>query len=352
MVNSDVKRNNFFCAIFDYLFVITLVLDCNSIWLTIDSMSTWFQEFIGILMGLALVGRFMTTKRINRAFLTRGILWALFIAGYVLIYYAIDAIKSTSIIKQGISLLVVILYYYICGKDANRILFKYKKVVVIIATVSLLFWIIGSLFGLVGSTSTVFSGWNNSYVNSYYGIYFETQKSKFVNGVSFVRNSAIFVEAPMASLHFSIALLIELLLSSKPKKISCIVLTLSIFSSYSVTGIILVIVVLFLYFLMRRSKSNIKSLIKFFIIPIVLVVAISVFWNLISDKLDSASGFCRLDDFVAGFKAWMDYPIAGNGFKNDAAIIKYMNPSRMANKGFSNSPMKILSGVFIYSCLI
>ncbi len=65
--------------------------------------------------------------------------------------------------------------------------------------------------------------------------------------------------------------------------------------------------------------------------------------QLLETKMDSTSGSARMDDFVAGFKAWMDHPLMGNGFSNNSAILQYMSTYRIKNTGFSNSLMQILS---------
>ena len=50
-----------------------------------------------------------------------------------------------------------------------------------------------------------------------------------------------------------------------------------------------------------------------------------------------------MDDFVAGFKAWMLHPIMGNGYGNSNSYVYMMSTFRIDRKGFSNSLMQILA---------
>ena len=55
------------------------------------------------------------------------------------------------------------------------------------------------------------------------------------------------------------------------------------------------------------------------------------------------SGMTHLDDFRAGFLAWLDSPIIGNGFDYEPAVQGYLSDYRLSNPGLSNSFAYILA---------
>lgn len=80
---------------------------------------------------------------------------------------------------------------------------------------------------------------------------------------------------------------------------------------------------------------------------VVVLIALNF---LLEQKLGTSSGSTRVDDFAAGYKAWMDAPLFGNGYGNSAAYKKYMSSFRRNNLGFSNSPMQVLAygGIYLF----
>ena len=153
----------------------------------------------------------------------------------------------------------------------------------------------------------------------------------------------------MCSLHFSIALLIELFLKKEYKISKCIILAVGIISTFSSTGLILLVLALTIKYILISPKMKIFKLIKIITIPIIIVIAILASEYILMDKLSSLSGSTRLDDFRAGWKAWSNSLLFGNGY--NASLVKYMSSFRLNNTGFSNSPMLILAygGIYMLS---
>lgn len=233
---------------------------------------------------------------------------------------------------------------------------KFTNIVLIIAVVSLIFWVFGSLLGRIRSTGVLYTTWtgNDSLkkVTSYYGIYFETQSVTFfgLTASKIVRNTAIFTEAPMASMVFGIAFLNELLIRDKLNWKRCAVLAATVISTISTTGITVLIIAIGLRYVFTKLKTKGRLSIKLIFLPMAFVVVLVALNFLLEQKLGTSSGSTRVDDFVAGYRAWMDAPLFGNGYGNSASYEKYMSSFRGNNIGFSNSPMQVLAygGVYLF----
>lgn len=154
----------------------------------------------------------------------------------------------------------------------------------------------------------------------------------------------------MASLHFSIAYLIEFFIKDKSKIRNLIILTIAIVSTFSTTGYVIVILALFAKLFLKKENKTFCWIIKNSIVLIVLIGAVCAIQYLITQRLGTFSGSVRLDDFRAGFMAWMNHPLMGNGYGNYDAIKHYMSSFRSHNTGFSNSPMYVLAlgGVYLF----
>ncbi|RVU70940.1 MULTISPECIES: O-antigen ligase family protein [Lactobacillus] len=199
--------------------------------------------------------------------------------------------------------------------------------------------------------NTVFpSAWGTTYGNyilvpSFHNIYFETQRVVFPFIGEIIRNSAIFTEAPMASLNFSIALLVEIL-DRHSGRINKIVLVLAILSTFSTTGYIFIVILFILIFFKKDAGINVYKLI--ISIP-VLVLFILVLVYLLKQKSTYGveSTALRVDDFRAGILTWLQHPILGSGLSNTTFLVKNMGMWR-TNTGFSNSITEILAEGGVY----
>lgn len=245
------------------------------------------------------------------------------------------------------------------SNNSKKLLIQYLNVVYIICISSLLFWIIGSNLKIIHPTGSIISSWTGKegvtiVVPSYFGIYFETQRLFFLRVFKVVRNSAIFTEAPMCSFHFCMALLIDVFVNNRFSLLRRIILTLGVISTFATTGYIVIIIAFTCKYVFSKSKLSLFNAAKILIVPVFLIIGILIANYLITEKMTyGTSGSTRLDDFRAGYSAWMDSPFIGNGFNNDDSIIRYMNKSvrRQGNYGFSNSPMRILAYGGIYLLL-
>ena len=344
-----------------YLFALAIILECHSIW-TVTKGLEWFNNFNILLLAVSLIFcmLFSSTKTTN---LKKSTIIVTFITIYLLLFWLLDSYRTAYFIKQIIILIICIFYIILYGQSKSQNTFSkgtnspfwicYEDIIVAIACISLFFWIFGSCLGYIQPTGHVWSTWSTSkdtYVASYYGLYFETQEWKSLFSLLKYRNTAIFTEAPMASLNFSVALLIDLFIRNKKNTRNLIILTVAIISTFSTTGYIVIILAYFAKLFFKKEQKTYRWIVKHLVVVITLIIGVGVIQSLINQKLGSISGSIRLDDFNAGFKAWTDHPMLGNGYGNGDAITHYISNFRRNNTGYSNSPMFILAlgGIYLF----
>ena len=226
------------------------------------------------------------------------------------------------------------------------IFYKIPKIMTVIALISIFFYFFGSLTNIISSNGYMTVEWEKIRTfPSYFGLHFNTQKITLF-GTDIIRNTGIYPEAPMFSLNLTIALAIELFILDKKSKYRVIILALTVLTTLSTTGIILVSFMIITKYLLTNKKSKIYTVIKIYMFPLVAICLIGVslyFWN---DKMQTSSYESRTDDYRASYLAWKDHPIFGNGYNDTTAIVNYMTNYR----GVSNSFMVVLAegGIYLF----
>lgn len=346
--------------IIEYIISILIVLNCNSVFSNLVYKEYKFSEWIVILTFLLLCFLLIQDK-LNSQFNGKLILFVLifWIYLFVFILFSVSSNRLLEFVAKFVIFIpIMTVCFYLYGKKGIlfRMFYRIADIVIIIACISLTFWLLGSILGILQPTGKVLYRWlNDVYINSYFNIYFETQKISFM-GFSGVRNTAIFTEAPMFSLILSISLLIEICMKSEINKKRVVILLLAQLTTVSTTGWCFSIAIVIFKFMFTRSNKEhwYFKLLKWALLTVCIIVAVSVVNIVILEKSESSSYSIRMDDYIAGFKAWMDYPILGNGFGANSAITYYMSSFRRDNLGFSNSIMNVLAqgGLYLFAVYI
>ena len=330
-----------------YMLSVILVFEMRSIWTSMPKYSR-----INDLLLMALVGTtvlyILSRKHYTRHFLT-GIITTLALCAYLFLYYVYDEYKAESFPKMVLRMCVICLLCFAMREEHKQKLFELiEKIIIVIAVVSLTFWLVGSLLGIIQPSGIEYTIWSSTDgsevpINNYFHLYFETQYQRFFDTI-IMRNSAIFTEAPMSSFMFCFAFLVELFKKKQYNVKICVLLLIAIVTCISTTGYVVAIIAIFMkYVISNTGKNTVASVLKLAIAPFVLIVIVLVMEYVFESKLQTTSGSLRMDDFVAGFKAWMLHPIMGNGYGNSNSYVYMMSTFRIDRKGFSNSLMQILA---------
>ena len=342
----DFIKNKYLYKFVTFILSFLLILNTNSIWTTIPGTKEKFINILYLVLPVCIFFSLLSVKIDSIKF--RNIL---VLTIFFLIYFSIFLIVpvNRASISLGLKLLVsflsFLLYFGLCNdtKKFPLIFEYYINWMVIIGIISLVLWMLVSCMRILQFNSSILSDWStfNGYaarISSYHGIYFETQ---YLNNIP--RNSAIFPEAPMASLHFLVALSLNFLFcQGKFSKVKNLLLILAIISTLSSTGYI-GIVLLFTYkMVFFKFKNNTLNYLKFLWVIVFLIGSIVVVNLIFSQKIGSESGNIRKDDYLAAFNAWKTSPIFGVGLVSDT-VKNYMSLWRSYNLGFSNSLMDVLA---------
>ena len=194
----------------------------------------------------------------------------------------------------------------------KKFIFIFNNIVAIIAIVSMIFWLFGSILHVINSTSIVYSNWSSSFVNSYYNIYFEPQNAnRNLLGLQIgVRNSAIFFESTLATFIFGCALISNDLFIKKLRY--RIIFLLAIITTTNTTSIFLLLLYI-LYLIFNNLETKYKILVIFLGIIIGAVILILLIQVMQSKKNDGISYEVRSTHMLDELKAFILSPIYGHG---------------------------------------
>lgn len=332
-----------------YLLAVTFVLEMRSVWTSIPRFGRVNDLLVLMLVAGTLL--YVLSRKNYHGHFLNGMITTAALCAYMFIYYFYDqyifGLYPKPVLRTILRMCLICLLCFAMREEHKQKMYEaLENIILVVAVVSLFFWVFGSLLGIIHSNGVEYTTWTISgtevAINKYYNLYFETQVQNFF-GLKIMRNSAIFTESPMSSFMFCYAMLVELF---KKKQISykkIALLIVAVMSTFSTTGYVIVIVALFIKYLFSKTHSKVTAVLRMAVIPVVLIGLVLFIEQLLQNKFESSSGSVRIDDFIAGFKAWMDHPLMGNGYSNSAAILQYMSTSRMNNTGFSNSLLQILA---------
>ena len=335
----------------DFLFAFLLIYFMRSMWPSIPTLSILDKlmklAFIAVIC-LKLVVTHLKKRRVNYLIILGAI------AFYLMLYVAFRPINAGPYVKMLI-FAIGAMVYQACENDKHSTFKFYVDLIFYISVVSLFLWFFGSLLGIIHPSGTVLSTWTGSeqklLVNNYFYIHFEPQKAKIMFLGQITRNSSLFVEAPMFSFHLCTALLYELFAVPKSNYKRVTVIMLAIITTIAITGYIIAAIAITSKYIITGKKKGISKVLKVMALPVIVFALFIIINNLLTLKMNSFSGSVRLDDFSAGFKAWMVSPVFGNGYNNMKSIQQYMSSFRLNNMGFSNSPMLVLAYGGLYMAI-
>lgn len=339
-------------SFFEYIIALAIILDCNSIWNNLIETRSWFQFFIMAMLFVGVLGfLFINSSVPKNAFMV-----SILIVFYYLLFLLLNGnsiIQTT--LNVMLSCVLIVMYNMVKKRNGNVVdlLICFKNIILFIATVSLILWFLGSVIEIIQPTGTSLTNWtgnaNQTIVNSYFGVYFSYQKISFFDKLYIVRNIAIFNEAPMSSLCFSLGLMIELLFSDKWKMKNCVILVAAIISTFSTTGYIIATVVCVYKYIRSNSQYSILKLIKVLCVPVLICVVLFIANSLIQEKLSTFSGMARSDDFVSGVRAWLLHPLFGDGIGSMRAMSLVRPSWRKEAEGFNSGLIQMLvqGGVYL-----
>lgn len=341
----------------EWMMALCLVIKGNSLWVW-RAGNNDLVTFITILLLTTCIIVVFASQQIDEIRFRRIIIFVVFSGMYFLTYLGIHLERIRTTVKLWLTVSAMFAYFqcYSNGKEIPEVLKKYSAIVAVIAVESVIMWLLCSVFRLLPRTGVYYTSWAEAggtrAIPSWYNIYYVTQQNtSFVFG-RFDRNTAIFTEAPMASFHFCTALLLESFENRKHGRWSIIALLVAVFSTNATTGIAIAGSTLLALLVLDGKGDSILSAIRMLVAPFIIIVTVYFLMNTVLSKTtDTTSGLTRVDDFRAGYRAWMHSPLFGNGLSGGDEIRQYMSTFRSDNTGFSNSLFQILNEGGVYFAL-
>jgi len=197
----------------------------------------------------------------------------------------------------------------------------YSNLVMIIAVVSLIFFFLGPIFRVVMGEFFAFYNYGTYKlgINFFYVFFENFSQYQDFGGKLVSRNIGIFMESPDYATTLLIALFWKLFYGKKFRIAQCIILGITLITTFSAKGYLLGAAIVAGYFLFIYCPTNEKLLKwrkKF--LPIVIGIGVIGAVALIAIKASSITGSgsvsIRLDDMLAALRTWMDHPVFGAGF--------------------------------------
>lgn len=312
-----------------YLVSISLLLGSSCmIWLTlpvasIPGVKNIQYVFLALfcLIGCFTSGKMKTSRR--------SIEFLLMLVIYLLCFALIHIKSNVASYILKVVVTFVILYLY-CNKLIQNRQLKdfartYVNVISVVALVSVFFWLFGSVFGIIkGASNTYIWAGTRTTVN-YYWVYFEnaTQATELF-GQRVIRNTGIFSEAPAYSGYLIPALAIAIL-SPKgeyPRR-QIALLIIAMLTTLSTKGQIAVVTLIVLQYMSKRSKDNLKFILKWVGATILLFAGAYIIYQLMIVKSTTGSFSARTVDLAAQIRTWMDHILFGTGYGEMDEVYKY-----------------------------
>lgn len=250
---------------------------------------------------------------------------------------------------------IPLFYVFFASHNSRTIILfflKYSNIVLIVAIVSLFFWLFGSILGIITPTMKVPYEWGGlKIIPTYYGLYFETQEAyATVESDLTIRNSGIFNEAPMYNMILCTALGIELFLRKKLSYWRIIIFVATIVTTISTTGFLFLLLVM-TYKLYIAMSGKLRILIVVFI-PFLLIIASFTAQMILENKImtNTSSFYARSSDIQKCIEIGMDNPLIGIGMDADNNTSK----NRTAMWGYSNSLFTVFArgGIYVLSLYV
>ncbi|MBO6205822.1 MAG: hypothetical protein J6O73_02685 [Lachnospiraceae bacterium] len=317
-------------VLLDYIISICIVFNFNIIWNSLVG-KDWIEDVIIVAFGIAVAFRIAVEKNISRRNINSAILFEILILIYIVLFGFLNSNNIIPLVKLAGIIVFVSALVIIEGIDYlnKKLLPTLEKFIILIAAISIFFWLFGTQLHIIPYTSIEYSTWSSNIilqkVTNYYNIYYETQSINF-GDIWIRRNSSIFTEGAMCSFIFTIALLIEKFISSRKNVAKEMIIVVALITTFTTTAVIVLILV---YGFAIAAFLNKKT--KFMVVPVLFAIACILLHGIMADKMMTISGNSRLNDIIGGIKAWLHKPILGYGYRT--LVIHY---------GYSNSFIKIL----------
>ena len=220
---------------------------------------------------------------------------------------------------------------------------------VLLSMVSIIFFFLGSVFRIITPSRIVAYKWGGERTcYSFYDLYYEAYYG--INSiVSFLarKNTGIYTEPPMYVFELCTAIAAEYSFSKQPRVIVLIILVITVLTCMATTGVMFLVIFFALILTTKKGNGKFHSY-RLLLIPVVISIGMIILLDLFETKLTAGnSATIRLNHMVTAFNMWLEKPVFGYGFGNEALFESRALYKQGASVGL---PLFLaLSGLFSFS---
>lgn len=345
-----ININNFLISVLAFC----IILECETVWKWINH-SGVFKIIVFLISSISLILLVFNEQKVKKAIYSKKMVASLFVLLiYFVIFVIINISSSVFNVLQFVIISFLMFYYLKNTKNTIKLFEKISKYLLILSLISLLFFSVGSLFKIMPTSNSIVIFVNNlpKICKSYFYLHYEIQREATF-GIDLYRNTGIFYEAPKYNLILSVVLMYELYIVKGKRFLRTIILSLTILTTFSLTGIYGLVLIWGGYLLCKYSIKTKKGLFIKYLLLIILILSFPMISTSLgkmqSIKSGTASYSTRMDNYIAGYKSWIESPIIGHGFLDMNNIKKHYSSFRLNDIGYSNSIFRVLSqgGIFL-----
>ncbi len=344
-------------TLFENIVAICIILDCESVWKWMHG-SGYFRLALTLCFTGSLIALLLRDGAVVRYGSKNRAIFMGFYLSFLVIYNA--AVNSAHIMDvfQLVITLVLMLLFFNTEENIRDVMQRCSKILCFVVIVSLFFWLFGSILHVFNPSQelTIYVSDVPRVKQSYFFLQYEMQKEEILGASGIWRNTGFFYEGPKYVLLLSLMLAYELFIARSTSFKRCIIFSITALSTMSMTGVYAIGLIWILYLFVRYPAGSNRGL--FFRALLVLVLfgigtqVASYFESTFTLKASTASYSTRMDNYQAGFAAWLEKPILGSGYLNMTNIIAHYSSFRLNDIGYSNSIFRVLAQGGIYLALI
>ncbi|MBP5282179.1 MAG: hypothetical protein J6Z22_06735, partial [Lachnospiraceae bacterium] len=355
---------SFLIKLVEFILIMIIIVDCNSVYRHLVDMPIDIKKWCMISVNIAawlLILLHILKDRSNldciKEYATMGLLSVAFCLEF-------NALNSMTMVESQLTVkafygeyfigfflffmnaCVILFRIYRKQHDTFHLLFLLEKVVLFLAIASLILWVGACVLELWGRGNDVYVDWGIGYH------YYVNHLNLFVRRVwldrDVFKNLGIFVEPPMYGLFLGIGLYTELFLKKKSNPAIVFTFVVSLISCQAILAILIAMGAFFLMFIdsIRKRKGAKIFIPAMFLLMLLAAVGLCIY----KAKTGWGSFATHIDDFVACFKCWKEYPIVGCGYDYSYPIFNYISDYRAGNLRLSNSAGVVLAegGIILF----
>lgn len=353
MQMNKIKLSSKFNSFLQYVLLTIILLECNSIY---SQLYNYHYYIRGCLIGVAILILLIflmsdnKKKQMNTSIISKSIFYIL-VCSFIMLLNSGELNGKIIVILIFIFFLpLMLLYISRLNRYEFRILLnKFVQIVFIISSVSLFFWLFGSVLKFVSPINQLKVVWGRPYtlMDNYAFVYFDSKQVQgwVITNMFIPRNMSIFAEAPM----FAFVILVAMLFnnnfndytSNKNRKILInIIFIITLFSTISVTGVVCGLLLIFPDLIKFYNNSTTFKK-KFFIIifAVFMLICLPNCIDLVRNKMSTSSTSARIMDLKNGFHVFTENPFIGKGISHPRQFENNVE----TGYGYSNTIIPVLT---------